>query len=308
MKLNYQSLKNSSLPTWLGLVLGSWVGLAWGSLISAPFGIGVGVAAGSLSGGFLAVPLWGTIWGLFGLGRQRENAVSQHGITLLKEDDALAQRVFALAAQLGMKTRPWVAVMPHNNAYAIGANADAALVVVGRPLIDTMSEAELDAVIGHELGHIANNDMRRMGLARSFQNSLVWYLGFSEAVQRWGRWILTWLSELLVLRLSRSREYWADAIGAALTSKEHMIQALERLHQGPELSEFERSHARLMFRGVASGSLLSTHPTLEERRAALQQETYIKRLPLLAAVDAASVAPATALPDAAAIAYAKGQA
>ncbi|WP_281069970.1 M48 family metalloprotease [Rhizobium leguminosarum] len=106
----------------------------------------------------------------------------------------LAQRVYALAAQLGLKTRPWVAVMPHNNAYAIGASADNALVVIGQPLIDSLSEDEVDAIIGHELGHVANNDMRRMGLARSFQNSLVWYLGFSDTLQRWGRWLLTWLS------------------------------------------------------------------------------------------------------------------
>ncbi|ABC90759.1 protease protein, heat-shock-like [Rhizobium etli CFN 42] len=280
-KVNVQNLKNSSFPTWLSLVFGSWVGLLWGSLISAPVGIGFGVLAGSAFGGFLAVPLWGTIWGLVGLGRQRENAIRQQGITLLKEGDPLARRVYTLSAQLGLKTRPWVGVMPHNNAYAIGAHADAALVVIGQPLIDTMSEAEVDAVIGHELGHIANNDMRRMGLARSFQNSLVWYLGFSQTVQNWGRWILTWLSELFVLRLSRSREYWADAIGAALTSKEHMIAALEKLHNGPKLSEFERSNARLMFRGVAAGSLLSTHPTLEERRAALRTEAYLKQIPLL---------------------------
>lgn len=272
-------LTHSTVPTWFGLVLGSWAGLAWGSLISMPVGIGFGVAAGSLLGGFLTVPAWGTFWGLVGLGRQRDSAVRQHGITLLPEDDPLSQRVYALAARLGLKTRPWVGIMPHTNAYAIGANADNAMVVVGQPLIDTLSEAEVDAIIGHELGHVANNDMRRMGFARSFQNALVWYLGFSDTLQRWGRWILTWMSELYVLGLSRKREYWADAVGAALTSKEHMIAALEKLHNGPELDAFERQHARLMFRGVAGGSLFSTHPTLEERRAALQKETYLRRVP-----------------------------
>ncbi|EJT04929.1 M48 family metalloprotease [Rhizobium sp. CCGE 510] len=302
--INHQNLKNSTLPTWLGLVFGSWAGLAWASLISAPVGIGIAVAAGSASGGFLVVPLWGTIWGLIGLGRQRESALRQHGITLLKEDEALSQRVYALAAKLGLKTRPWVGVMPHNNAYAIGASADNALVVIGQPLIDTLTEVEVDAIIGHELAHIANNDMRRMGLARSFQNSLVWYLGFSETAQRWGRWFLTWVSELLVLRLSRSREYWADAIGAALTSKEHMIAALEKLHNGPELSEFERTHARLMFRGVAAGSMLSTHPTLEERRAALEAETYMQRLPLLRMSDPVAMESAQTPPKVEDIAYA----
>ncbi|WP_236734551.1 M48 family metalloprotease [Agrobacterium radiobacter] len=212
----------------------------------------------------------------------------EHGITLLNENDPLAQRVYLLAARLGLRTRPWVGTMPHNNAYAIGSNADNAMVVVGQPLLDTLSEAEVDAIIGHELGHIANNDMRRMGLARSFQNALVWYLGFSETLQRWGRWLLTWISELYVLRLSRKREYWADAFGAALTSKEHMIAALDKLHNGPDLSDFERKEARLMVRGIAAGSLLSTHPTLEERRAALEAETYLAQIPALKNHDALS--------------------
>ncbi len=296
-------LKHSTFPTWLGLVAGSWAGLAWGSLISAPVGIGLGVAAGSAFGGFLAVPLWGTVWGLIGLGRQREMALKEHGITLLKEDDPLAQRVYTLGARLGLQTRPWVGIMPHNNAYAIGSNADNAMVVVGQPLIDTLTEVEVDAIIGHELGHIANNDMRRMGLAHSFQNSLVWYLGFSETMQRWGRWLLTWVSELYVLSLSRKREYWADAFGAALTSKEHMIAALEKLCNGPELSAFERKEARLMFRGIAAGSLLSTHPTLEERRAALEAETYLRQIPALKEQGELSAAPRV-LPKVEDIAYA----
>lgn len=301
--INPQTIRHSTLPTWLGLVGGSWIGLLWGSLISAPLGIGLGVAAGSLMGGLWAVPLWGTVWGFLGLGKQRENAVTSHGITLLKDDDPLAQRVHALAANLSLRTRPWVGTMPHNNAYAVGSNADNAMVVIGQPLLDTLSEAEVDAIIGHELGHIANNDMRRMGLARSFQNSLVWYLGFSDTMQRWGRWILTWVSELFVLRLSRNREYWADAVGAALTSKDAMIAALEKLHKAPNLSDFERSYARLMFRGIASGSLLSTHPTLEERRTALQQETYLRQIPVTRV--AIETKAASALPKAADIAYAK---
>lgn len=306
-KINYRKLKTSSVLTWFGLVLGSWIGLAWGSLISAPVGIGFGVAAASALGGFLAVPLWGTFWGLVGLDMQRKSAVRQHKIKLLKEDDLLAQRVYVLAAQLGLKTRPWVGIMSHNNAYAIGANVNNALVVVGQPLIDALSEAEVDAIIGHELGHIANNDMRRMGLARSFQNSLVWYLGFSNTLQRWARWTLTWLSELFVLRLSRSREYRADAVGAALTSKEHMIAALESLHRGPPLSSFERLNARLMFRGFSGGSLFSTHPSLEQRRAALQAETYIRRIPLLRKRDSLPLQTRSRLPKAEDIAYAKAR-
>jgi hypothetical protein len=169
-------IRSSSVPTWLGLILGSWFGLIWGSILPAPIGVGFGVAAGSLLGGFLAVPIWGTFWGLIGLGGQRNGAVRRHGITLLKEDDPLSQRVYVLAAKLGLPHRPWVGTMPHNNAYAIGSGPHNALVVIGQPLLNKLTDAEVDAIIGHELGHVANNDMRRMGLAYSFQNALVWYL------------------------------------------------------------------------------------------------------------------------------------
>lgn len=274
-------IRHSAVPTWISLVFGTWVGLAWGSLISLPVGVGAAVAGGSAFGGFLMVPLWGTVWGMVGLGRQRTSAVEKHGVTLVPETDPLAQRVHVLAGNLGLDVKPWVGVMPHNNAYAIGSDRNNALVVVGQPLLDSLTEDEVNAIIGHELGHVVNNDMRRMGFARSFQNSLVWYLGFSRTVQGWGRWFLTWLSELFVLGLSRKREYWADAIGAVLTSKEAMISALEKLHREPSLSDFERENARLMFRGVASGSMLSTHPTLEERRQALLDETYIAQIATL---------------------------
>ncbi|MFS8047027.1 M48 family metalloprotease [Rhizobium sp. BR 314] len=304
IKVNYRRLQNSSVPTWLGLVIGSWFGLAWAGLLSAPAGIGFGITAATAVGGFIAVPLWGTVWGLIGLGKQRQSALRRHGITLLEADDPLAQRVYVLAAQLGLKTRPWVGVMPHNNAYAIGSGPDSALVVIGQPLIDTLDDAEVDAIIGHELGHIANNDMRRMGLARSFQNSLVWYLGFSNTLQRWARWLLTWLSEFLILSLSREREFWADAIGAALTSKEHMIAVLEKLHNSPPLGAFEREHARLMFRGIP-GLLFSTHPTLRERRAALNSERYLKRIPIRRQQESLPLEPAVALPNVEDIAYAK---
>lgn len=303
--INYRRIRHSSFPTWLGLVFGSWFGLAWGSLISAPVGVGFGVAAGSILGGFLIVPLWGTFWGFIGLGGQRSSAVGRYGVTLLKEDDPLAQRVYILAARLGLKTRPWVGVMPHNNAYAIGESVNSAMVVIGEPLLANLTEGEVDAIIGHELGHVANNDMRRMGLARSFQNALVWYLGFSNTLQRWARWLLTWASELAMLSLSRRREYWADAIGAALTSKEHMITALEKLHAGPELSYFERTHARLMIRGFTGGSAFSTHPTLQERKAALEQETYLRQIPVMRSVEEPVGPEPPALPAAEEIAYAK---
>lgn len=88
---------------------------------------------------------------------------------------------------------------------------------------------------------MANNDMRRMALAGSFQNALVWFV-FNEGFQRAGRWCLTWVSELFLLRFSRKREYWADAVGAVLTSREAMMSALRKIHESPPaLSAYERA-------------------------------------------------------------------
>ncbi len=300
-QIDTRRIGGSSITTWIELVLGSWVGLLWSGIVLAPVGVGFGVMAFTAVGGYLAVPLWGTIWGFLGLSRQREKALRELRIKVLEDEDPLALRVYDQAARLGLTTHPWVAVMPHNNAFAIGASSRSALVVIGRPLIETMTDTELDAIIGHELGHIVSNDMRRMGLARSFQNSLVWYLGFSRTLQRWARWLLTWLSELLVLSMSRQREYWADAVGAALTSKEAMISALEKLHQEPKLSSFERDYARLMVHGV-DNALFSTHPTLPQRKRALEKGYYLGRVKKPTKVNEVLAAPA-AMPVVEDIAY-----
>lgn len=311
--LDFRRLKRSTVPTWLGLVAGSWVGIVWGGIMTMPVGIGFGVLGAGLTFGLMLVPAWGTAWGLVGLSRAREDGIRDNGVTILGPDHALTQITHRLCERLGMEARPLVGTMPAFNAYAIGSRPDKALVVIGEPLLERMTPLELAAVIGHELGHIANNDMRRMGLSRSFQNALVWYL-MHERVERWGRWALTWLSELMILRLSRKREYWADAIGAALTSKQAMAGALEKIHDrdAPPLSSYERLHARMMFKGFAGGSLFSTHPTLAQRLHALDGEHYLRRLPLLTKPTgfpvpgnepAAAPSPVPARPPAADLAY-----
>lgn len=279
--LEFRRLHNSTFPTWLGLIAGSWLGLAWGGLISAPIGIGLGIWMGGAYGGFFVVPLWGTLCGLIGANRARDAGVRANGVTVLPPDHPLCQITYHLCDRLGMAARPWVGTMANANAYAIGSKPEKSLVVIGTPLIDNLEPLELAAIIGHELGHIANNDMRRMAFARSFQNALVWFMMF-HSIKQFARWVLTWASELAVLGLSRKREYWADAIGAALTSKAAMIRALEKLHaNNHQLSTYETRNARIMFRGFDGGSLFSTHPTLNERVAAVRDETYLRRLPLL---------------------------
>ena len=312
--LDYRRLKNGTALTWLGLVVGSWASLLWAGAVSLPIGVGAGVLAGTALGGFLAVPVWGTVFGRLGMSRARDSAARAKGIDVLGPEDPLTQRVYALCDRLGMSARPWVAVMDPCNAYAIGSRADKALVVIGRPLLDHMTQDEVDAVISHELGHIANNDMRRMAFCRSFQNALTWYLGFSNTLQKGARYVLSWVSELMILRLSRKREYWADAIGAALTSKEAMVSALEKIHGLADgFTDHERANLRLMFRGRTTAAIFSTHPTLEQRCSALHAQTYLARLPHLSRkidrldLPAPDQLPSQPMPDitAAEIAYAQ---
>lgn len=274
-RLNGAAMHRSTFPTWLMLVVLSWVSLLWGALISLPFGVGLGMLA-TFFGGMIAVPIWGTIFGFLGMSGARNSTLSSVGYKPLPKDHPLAKSTAAFARELDMPV-PQVGTMDMFNAFAMGLSHKDATVAMGAPLLKKLSNDEAAAVLGHELGHIVNGDMRKMMLMRTFQNATVWYM-LSQGLKQFVRWVICWASELAILSSSRRREYWADAIGAALTSKEAMISALRKLENGPALSGVENTHARFMVRGRAYG-LASTHPSFAARIEALERETYLKRLP-----------------------------
>ena len=98
------------------------------------------------------------------------------GVSYLAADHPLSQRVAALAKKVGLPA-PSVGVVNVINAFAMGSSSSDAAVVLGLPLIQSFSDEELDAVIGHELGHIVSNDMLRMQFAEGFQSMLGKVLG-----------------------------------------------------------------------------------------------------------------------------------
>ena len=202
----------------------------------------------------------------------------------------------AQAAGIGM---PEVGIFdsPTPNAFATGARRDAALVAVSTGLLRRMERKEVEAVLGHEVSHVANGDMVTQTLLMGVLNTFVFVLarvvgslidnalrGNRDSRDRGpgiGFYVATFVAEMvlglvatmIVMWFSRKREFRADAGGASLASRQGMIDALEALRRAntPELPE------QMAAFGIAGGEkvtglkrLFLTHPPLEERIAALR--------------------------------------
>jgi heat shock protein HtpX len=178
------------------------------------------------------------------------------------------------------------------NAFATGAFKDSALVAVSTGLLQNMTHEEIEAVLGHEVAHIANGDMVTMTLIQGVMNTFVVFLSrvIGYAVDSFlrkndeentgpgmGYWITTivldivlgFAAAIVVAWFSRQREFRADAGAAQLMGrKQPMMNALARLG-GLQTAELPKSVAAM---GIAGGigQLFSTHPPIEERIAALQ--------------------------------------
>lgn len=230
------------------------------------------------------------------------------GIQYLAPDHWLTQRVHALAARLDLPP-PAVGVCRAVNAFAMGESVKSASVVLGVPLVKGLAPDELDAVIGHELGHVVSGDMRQMQYGEGYQSMLGWAFtvvgviatvvasamaktksdarsnaALGSSITILGRWIIGFVGELLLKSLSRSREYYADAIGAALTSPDAMARALDKLEKLPaSATPAESRYGYFMFRGSRFGSMFATHPTMQQRRNALQDRSRLRQLPMRSA-------------------------
>jgi heat shock protein HtpX len=196
----------------------------------------------------------------------------------------------AREAGIGM---PEVAIFPspEPNAFATGARRDAALVAVSDGLLRSMTKEEAEAVLAHEVSHIANGDMVTMTLIQGVVNTFVIALArvagvvVDRAVFRneeghgpaymvtslVAQLVLGILASPLVFWFSRQREFRADAGGARLAGRESMIAALERLARVKGGEALPDGIAAFGIRGGgAVARMFSTHPPLEERIAALR--------------------------------------
>ena len=173
---------------------------------------------------------------------------------------------------------------PTMNAFATGASKNNALVAVSTGLLQNMSRDEVEAVLGHEISHVANGDMVTLTLIQGVLNTFVIFAAriIAQIVTRDRRSVGAYfmvsmalqmvfgiLASIIVAWFSRYREYRADAGGASLAGRQKMISALQALQKTYGQTDMPKEVAAFGISGTL-GSLLASHPPLEQRIAALK--------------------------------------
>ena len=195
----------------------------------------------------------------------------------------------AVRAGIGM---PEVAIYdsPEINAFATGANRNSALVAVSAGLLRQLSADEAEAVLGHEVSHIANGDMVTLSLMQGVLNTFVFFFArlVAQMMNRGNNNAFVYfttvmvfqavfgvLASIIVMAFSRYREYRADAGGASLAGRAKMIAALQKLQAGHGESQLEGQLTAFGISGKrATAELFMSHPPIEKRIAALQNAVH----------------------------------
>lgn len=243
--------------------------------------------------------LFGMGGALISLALSKTMALRSTGARIIKDGRTdterwLLQVVASQAKEAGIGT-PDFAIYdaPEPNAFATGASRNNALVAVSTGLLQAMDRHEVEAVIGHEIAHVANGDMITLTLLQGVLNTFVLVLSrvlgqlIDRVVFRSDRgygpgyfiavillqMVLGVLASMIVMAFSRWREFRADAGGAKLAGRANMISALERLGRLSSPSHLPESVEAFGIRGrVGQGlkGLLMSHPPIADRIKALQ--------------------------------------
>lgn len=202
----------------------------------------------------------------------------------------LVEQVHHLAKSAGLTKMPQVGVYdsPEINAFATGPTKSRSLVAVSSGLLQRLSDNEINGVLGHEIAHIANDDMVTMTLVQGIVNSFVMFFAhilaffvsswIDERYERIARFALVIffqialspLGMMVVAWFSRLREFRADSGGARLAGRENMIAALAALERNLSIKDTEQNSEALATMKISGKSgglimLLSTHPPLQLR-------------------------------------------
>ena len=271
------------------------------SLVARVLGLDRYLAAngGSLGGLLVMAALFGFGGAIISLLMSKWSAKRMMGVRVIAQpsnetEQWLVSTVRAHAEEAGIGM-PEVGIFDsaEPNAFATGANRNSALVAVSTGLLQRMKRQEVEAVLGHEIGHVANGDMVTLTLIQGVVNTFVIFLariigGFiDKAVFRnengrgMGYFVIVWVTEIclgilasvIVMWFSRQREFRADAAGAHLAGAGNMIGALEALKRVHEPQDLPQQMAAFGINGnVPSGlkRLFMSHPPLDERITALK--------------------------------------
>jgi heat shock protein HtpX len=270
--------------------------LALVSIVMAVFGINPSTSAGLL----VMAALFGFGGSLISLLISKwmaKRATGAHVITQPRNESEqwLLATVTRQAQKAGIGM-PEVAIYdaPEINAFATGANRNKALVAVSTGLLRSMSRDEAEAVLGHEVSHVANGDMVTMALLQGVLNTFVivlarvvgrvidGYLSGGRDGPGIGYYAIVFMldmvfglfASMIAMWFSRHREFRADAGGALLAGRDKMVGALERLAQNHGQSTLPKQVAAFGISGGDGGGLkrlLMSHPPLDERIAALRR-------------------------------------
>lgn len=242
--------------------------------------------------------IWGTAGAFISLFMSKFIAKMAMGVVIIdpknatREEHFLLDIIYQLSKKAGLKKMPEVGIYnsPELNAFATGPTKSSSLVAVSSGLLNSMNREEVEAVLGHEISHVANGDMVTMTLIQGIINSFAMFLSrivayaISLSLSRdeehneisYGAFsiltivfdiLFTLLGSILVAAFSRWREYRADFGGAKLVGPGQMIAALRKLqnatdvedNRAPSLAALKISHHPSWL------EIFSTHPPLEKR-------------------------------------------
>jgi heat shock protein HtpX len=259
----------------------------------------IAASGGSWSGLLVFAALFGFGGAFISLLMSKWSAKRMMGVRVIEQpanptEQWLVHTVRAQAEQVGIGM-PEVGIFdsPEPNAFATGANKNKALVAVSTGLLQRMNRQEVEAVLGHEVGHVANGDMVTLTLIQGVVNTFVIFLArvvgnivdkavFKSEDGRGVGYFVTViaaeivfgiLASVIVAWFSRQREFRADAAGARLAGINSMIGALEALKRVHDPQPLRQQMAAF---GIAGGiptglkKLFMSHPPLDERIAALR--------------------------------------